>query len=285
MKPASFEYFSPRSIDEAVGLLAEHGGEARVLAGGQSLVPAMNFRLARPAVLVDINGIAEISGIREENGTLVVGALTRHAAFEKPVTGGPLATLLPTVAHNIAHLPIRRRGTFGGSVSHADPSAEWCTLSLALDADIVVRSTAGTRIVTATDWFKSIFTTDIRDGEMVTEIRLRRLGDDWRCGFVEFSRRAGDFAVVSALATLRIADGAIREARLALGGVVDKPVRALEAEALLVGATPGDAAFRAAADAARAAFEPFGDIHATAEYKSELIAVMARRALERAVAA
>lgn len=285
MKPASFEYYSPRSIDEAVGLLAEHGGEARVLAGGQSLVPAMNFRLARPTVLVDINGIAEIAGIREENGTLVVGALTRHAAFEKPVTGGPLAKLLPTVAHNIAHLPIRRRGTFGGSVSHADPSAEWCTLSLALDADIVLRSTGGTRTVPAGEWFKSIFTTDIRDGEMVTAVRLKRLGDDWRCGFVEFSRRAGDFAVVSALAALRLADGTIREARLALGGVVDKPVRAREAEALLVGATPGDAVFRAAADAARAAFEPFGDIHATAEYKSELIAVMARRALERAVAA
>lgn len=284
MKPASFEYFAPRSLDEAVALLAEHGGEARVLAGGQSLVPAMNFRLARPAVLVDINGVAEIAGIREEGDTLAVGAMTRHVAFEKPVTGGPLAKLLPTVAHNIAHLPIRRRGTFGGSVSHADPSAEWCTVALALDADIVVRSTAGTRSVPATDWFKSIFTTDIRDGEMVTEIRLKRLGDDWRCGFVEFSRRAGDFAVVSALATLRLAGGTIREARLALGGVVDKPVRAREAEALLVGAAPGDAVFRAAADAARAAFEPFGDIHATAEYKSELIAVMARRALERALA-
>lgn len=284
MKPASFEYFAPSSVDEAVALLAEHGGEARVLAGGQSLVPAMNFRLARPAVLVDINGIAGIAGIREDGDTLVVGALTRHATFEKPVTVGPLAKLLPTVAHNIAHLPIRRRGTFGGSVSHADPSAEWCTLSLALDAGIVVRSTSGTRTVPAEEWFKSIFTTDIRDGEMVTEIRLPRLGDDWRCGFVEFSRRAGDFALVSALAIVRVAGGTIREARLALGGVVDKPVRARDAEALLVGATPGDAAFRAAADAARSAFEPFGDIHATAEYKSELIAVMARRALERAFA-
>lgn len=284
MKPASFEYFAPSSVDEAVALLAEHGGEARVLAGGQSLVPAMNFRLARPAVLVDINGIPGIAGVRDENGTLAVGALTRHAVFERPVTSGPLAKLLPAMARTIAHLPIRRRGTFGGSVSHADPSAEWCTLALALDAGIVVRSTAGTRTVPAGDWFKSIFTTDIRDGEMVTEIRLPRLGDDWRCGFVEFSRRAGDFALVSALAVVRVEDGTIRAARLALGGVVDKPVRARDAEALLVGATPGDTVFRAAADAARAAFEPFGDIHATAEYKSELIAVMARRALERAFA-
>ncbi len=284
MKPASFEYFAPRSVDEAVALLGEHGGEARVLAGGQSLVPAMNFRLARPAVLVDINGIAGIAGVREEGETLSIGALTRHAVFEQPVASGPLGSLLPAVARHIAHLPIRRRGTFGGSVAHADPSAEWCTLALALDAEIVVRSTQAERRISARDWFKSIFTTDIRDGEMVTEIRLPRLGAEWRCSFIEFSRRAGDFAMVSALAAVRTENGIIGEARLALGGVVDKPVRAEGAEALLVGATPGDAVFRAAAEAARAAFEPFGDIHATAEYKSELIAVMTRRALERAVA-
>jgi carbon-monoxide dehydrogenase medium subunit len=284
MKPAAFEYFAPRSLEEATALLAEHGGDGRVLAGGQSLVPAMAFRLARPTVLVDINNIPEIAGIREDGDTLVVGALTRHVAFEKPVIAGPLGKLLPNVAHNIAHLPIRMRGTFGGSVSHADPAAEWCAVALALDAQVVVRSSAGTRSVAAADWFKSVFTTDIRDDEMVTEIRLRRLGDDWRCGFVEFNRRAGDFAVVSAVAAVQVERGTVREARLVLGGVVDKPVRAYEAEALLVGESPGDAAFRAAAEAARAAFEPFGDIHATPEYKSELVAVMARRALERAFA-
>jgi len=285
MKPAAFEYFAPRSVEEASALLAEHGGDGRVLAGGQSLVPAMNFRLARPAVLVDINRIAELAGIREEGSALVVGALTRHAVFEKPVTAGPLAKLLPTIAHNIAHLPIRTRGTFGGSIAHADPAAEWCALAAALDAEIVVRSTAGSRSVAAGDWFRSIFTTDIRDGELVTEIRLPRLGDDWRCGFVEFNRRAGDFAIVSAVALIRVEAGVIKETRLALGGVVDKPVRAKDAEALLVGAAPGDGAFRAAAEAARAAFEPFGDIHADAAYKSELVVVMTRRALERAVAA
>lgn len=284
MKPAAFEYFAPRSIEEATALLAEHGGDARVLAGGQSLVPAMNFRLARPAVLIDINNVAGIAGVREEGDALAIGALTRHAVFEKPVTSGPLAKLLPIVAHNIAHLPIRMRGTFGGSIAHADPAAEWCALAMALDAEIVVRSTDCSRTVPAADWFRSIFTTDIRDGEMVTEIRLPRLDDSWRCGFVEFNRRAGDFAIVSAVAVIRVDAGVIREARIALGGVVDKPVRASEAEALLVGEAPGDAAFRAAAEAARAAFEPFGDIHADAEYKSELVAVMARRALERAVA-
>lgn len=285
MKPAAFDYFAPRSIEEATALLAEHGGDARVLAGGQSLVPAMNFRLARPAVLVDINNVSGIAGIREEAETLAIGALTRHVVFEKPVATGPLATLLPVIAHNIAHLPIRMRGTFGGSIAHADPAAEWCALAIALDAEIVVRSTVGSRAVPAGDWFRSIFTTDIRDGEMVTEIRFPRLGEDWRCGFVEFNRRAGDFAIVSAVAAIRVEAGSIREARLALGGVVDKPVRASEAEALLVGEAPGNGAFRGAAEAARAAFEPMGDIHADAEYKSELVAVMARRALERAVAA
>jgi carbon-monoxide dehydrogenase medium subunit len=285
MKPAAFDYFAPRTLDEALALLAEHGGEARVLAGGQSLVPAMNFRLARPAVLVDINNIDNLAGIREEAGGVRIGALTRHVVFERPVTEGPLARLLPTIAHNIAHLPIRVRGTFGGSIAHADPAAEWCALAVALDAEIAVQSVGGSRTVAAAEWFKSIFTTDLRDGEMVTEVRLPRLGENWRCGFVEFNRRAGDFAIVSAVAAIRLDGGSIREARLALGGVVDKPVRAREAEALLVGEAPADAAFRAAAEAARAAFQPFGDIHASAEYKSELVAVMARRALERAAAA
>jgi carbon-monoxide dehydrogenase medium subunit len=285
MKPAAFEYFAPRSLEEATSLLAEHGGDARVLAGGQSLVPAMNFRLARPAVLVDVNGLRGLAGVREAADTVAVGALTRHVAFERPVTGGPLGRLLPVVAHNIAHLPIRMRGTFGGSIAHADPAAEWCAVAVALDAEIVVESSGGSRVVPASEWFRSIFTTAIRDGEMVTEVRLPKLGESWRCGFVEFNRRAGDFAIVSAVAAIRDDGGTIREARLALGGVVDKPVRAAEAEAILVGEAPGDAAFRAAAAAARAAFDPFGDIHADAEYKSELIAVMARRALERAVAA
>ncbi|HET7717731.1 MAG TPA: xanthine dehydrogenase family protein subunit M [Bauldia sp.] len=285
MKPAAFEYFAPRSVEEATALLAQHGSDGRVLAGGQSLVPAMNFRLARPAVLVDINGIDRLAGVREEGDRIIVGTLTRHVVFEKPVTDGPLAKLLPTIAHNIAHLPIRIRGTFGGSIAHADPAAEWCALAVALGAEIVVRSTGGSRTVAAGDWFRSIFTTDLRDGEMVTEVRLPRLGDDWRCGFVEFNRRAGDFALVAAVAALRIEGGLIREARLALGGVVDKPVRAEAAESLLLGQTPGDPVFRAAAEAARGSLEPFGDIHADAEYKSELVAVMARRALERAVAA
>lgn len=285
MKPAAFEYFAPKSLDEALALLAEHGEDGRVLAGGQSLVPAMNFRLARPAVLIDINGIGGLGGVSADDGVVRVGALTRHVVFERPVVAGPLARLLPTIAHNIAHLPIRVRGTFGGSLAHADPAAEWCALVAALDADIVARSAAGTRTIAATDFFRSIFTTDLRAGEMVTEIRLPHLDDAWRCGFVEFNRRAGDFAIVSAMVATKVADGRIAEARIALGGVVDRPMRATAAEQLLTGEAPSDAAFRAAANAASNAFEPFGDIHATPEYKAELVAVMTRRALERAFAA
>jgi carbon-monoxide dehydrogenase medium subunit len=285
MKPAAFDYYRPRRMDEALSLLAQHGGEGRILAGGQSLVPAMNFRLARPAVLVDINALDELAGVRVAQGRITIGALTRHVVFEQPVVDGPLGRLLPEIAHHIAHLPIRVRGTFGGSVAHADPAAEWCALALAVEAEIVLRSAGGTRVVAARDFFRTIFTTDVREGEMITEIGFPHFDGTWRWGFVEFSRRAGDFAIVSAIAGLRIENGAMREARIALGGVVDKPVRAASAEQLLVGEAPGDGAFRAASDAAARAFEPFGDIHATPEYKSELVAVMTRRALERAFAA
>src|SRR5262249_39105947 len=207
MKPAAFEYFAPRSVDEALALLAEHGGDGRVLAGGQSLVPARDFRLARPAVLVDINGIDELAGVRERDGVITIGTLTRHVVFERPVTTGPLERLLPTIAHNIAHLPIRIRGTFGGSVAHADPAAEWCALVVALDGEIIARSSGGMRTIAAADFFKSIFTTDLREAEMVIEIKLPALDDSWHCGFVEFNRRAGDFAIVSAIAALRLDDG------------------------------------------------------------------------------
>jgi aerobic carbon-monoxide dehydrogenase medium subunit len=285
MKPAAFEYHAPRSLDEALALLAKHGGDGRVLAGGQSLVPTMNFRLARPAVLIDINRIDGLSGFNESEGYLTIGTLTRHVAFEEPVTSGPLGRLLPEIAHQIGHLPIRVRGTFGGSLAHADPAAEWCTLALALDVRIAVRSAGGVRTIAAADFFRSIFTTDLRDGEMITAIDVPKLDERWRCGFVEFNRRAGDFAIVSAVTALRIEMGRILEARIALGGVVDKPVRAEAAEKALIGEAADEATFRAAGDIAGRSFEPFGDIHATAEYKAELVAVMTRRALTRAMTA
>ncbi|MGE0210781.1 MAG: xanthine dehydrogenase family protein subunit M [Parvibaculaceae bacterium] len=284
MKPCAFEYHAPSSIEDALELLRRFGGEARILAGGQSLVPAMNFRLARPAVLIDINGIDRLAGTSEANGSLLIGALTRHVAFERPVARGPVGRILPRLARHIAHFPIRTRGTFGGSLAHADPSAEWCTLALGLDAVVEARSAEGAREIAAADFFRSIFTTDLGEAEMLVRVRLPLLDESWRCGFVEFSRRAGDFAIVSAFAALKVENGVVREARLALGGVVDRPVRASDAEKALVGQPPQDGAFRASAAIAGESFEPMGDIHASEDYKKAIIPVIARRALEQAMA-
>jgi aerobic carbon-monoxide dehydrogenase medium subunit len=283
MKPAAFFYFAPGNLAEALEILQSSGPECRVLAGGQSLVPAMNFRLARPEALVDINRISGLSDISTIDGHLTIGALARHARFEQPVTDGPLGALLPKIARHIAHLPIRLRGTFAGSIAHADPASEWCTLAIGLDAEIVARSTSAIRTIPANEFFKSIFTTDLHQGEMIVEVRLPHLGNNWHCGFEEFSRRAGDFAIVSALACLRIDSGKISEARIALGGVVSRPVRSREAESILAGQRPDDELFREAARRASGEFEPLGDIHGSAEYKNDLVSVMLRRALEQAI--
>jgi aerobic carbon-monoxide dehydrogenase medium subunit len=208
--------------------------------------------------------------------------LVRHARFEQPVADGPLAVLLPKVARHIAHLPIRLRGTFVGSIAHADPAAEWCTLAVGLDADIIVESASLARTIPADAFFKSMFTTDLNEGEMIIEVRLPRLGTGWHCGFEEFSRRAGDFAIVAALALLHIDHGEIADARIALGGVINRPVRSRQAESVLAGEKPSPELFREAARQASQEFEPLGDIHGSAEYKRDLVAVMVRRALEQA---
>src|SRR5580700_7872368 len=153
MKPATFRYFAPRTIDQTLDLLAEHGEEGKVLAGGQSLVPAMNFRLARPSVLIDINRIDGLDYVRAQDGALCIGALARHARFESPVTGGALSTFLPRVARHIAHVPIRSRGTFCGSIAHADPASEWCLVAATLDAEAVIVSQRGTRNLWPADYF------------------------------------------------------------------------------------------------------------------------------------
>jgi carbon-monoxide dehydrogenase medium subunit len=194
MKPAAFEYFAPRTVDHALDLLAEHGEEGKILAGGQSLVPAMNFRLARPAGLIDINRIAALDYVREEGGELCIGALARHARFEAPAAGGALAAFLPRVAHHIAHVPIRSRGTFCGSVAHADPASEWCLVAATLDAEMIVASRRAARTLRPDAYFVSALTTALAPDELLTEIRLPLLDAGWRDGFAEFSRRAGDYA-------------------------------------------------------------------------------------------
>jgi carbon-monoxide dehydrogenase medium subunit len=284
VKPAAFSYHAPRSLDEALDLLALHGDEGKLLAGGQSLVPAMNFRLARPAVLIDINRIAALDFLGAEDGWLRIGALTRHVAFERPVAAGPLGTLLPRIARDVAHLPIRVRGTFAGSLAHADPAAEWTLAATTLGAEILARSSAGERVLAADGFFRTAFTTALRPDELITEVRLPLLGDAWRCGFMEFSRRKGDFALAMALAVVRLEGGRIAEARIGVGGAEHRPRRIEAAEQVLVGASAGKEAFAEAGAAVAAALEPASDIHASAEYRRDLAGVMTRRALAAALA-
>ncbi len=285
MKPAAFRYHAPKTIDEAVALLAEFAADdGRILAGGQSLVPTMAFRLARPAHLVDINGVEALNRIAVAGGKLVIGACVRHAAFHRPVCDGPLGKLLTDVVRHIAHYPIRNRGTFCGSLAHADPASEWCLIFAALDGEVVAKSARGERIIAARDFFNGIMTTALRDDELLVEARLPLLPGDTRCGFYEFSRRAGDFALAAAVGLYRLDGGRSAEPRLALGGVEVNPRRIAEAERALDGAAPGDNAFRAAAQAAMAAVDPMEDIINSAEFRRDLVLAVARRALERAAA-
>ena len=283
MKPAAFRYHAPKTVDEAVAALAAVAGEdGRVLAGGQSLVPTMAFRLAKPAHLVDINGVAALRRLTVADGKLVVGACVRHAAFERPVCEGPLGALLADVVHHIAHYPIRTRGTFCGSLAHADPSSEWCLVLAALDGEVLAKSVRGERVIAAREFFAGIMTTALDDDELLLEARLPLLPADARCGFYEFSRRAGDFAMAAALAVFRVEDGVIVAPRLAVGGAEPVPRRIAEAEYVLAGAAADAEVFDAAAAAAALAVDAMEDAVTTAEFRRDLVRAVTRRALERA---
>jgi carbon-monoxide dehydrogenase medium subunit len=285
MKPASFRYHAPKTIQEAIAMLAEYApDEGRVLAGGQSLVPTMAFRLARPHHLVDINGIEALRRLEVEHGKLVIGAGVRHQAFHRPAVEGPLGALLSVVMRHIAHYPIRTRGTFCGSIAHADPASEWCVVAVTLGAEMVARSTRGTRIIAAADYFQGIMTTALEADELLAEVRLPMLPVDTRFGFYEFNRRAGDFAMGMALATFRLANGVIAAPHVGVGGAEPSPRRIEEAEALLAGRAPGAAVFRAAGEVAAAAIDPLTDAQTNAQYRRDLVATVIRRALEQAVA-
>lgn len=279
MKPAPFLYVAAASRAHAVENLVRHGDEAKVLAGGQSLVPFMNFRLATPGVLVDINRITDLDYLIEDKDVLRIGALIRHHRFEQPVIDGPLGGLLGKVAHHIAHLPIRMRGTFLGSIAHADPASEWCTLAVALDAEMVVEGTGGARHIPAGDFFRAPFMTQLGETELICEVRLPVLGRDWNCGFAEVNRRIGDFALVAVVTAVQMKDGLIASAKIAVGGAAGHPFRARQAEQTLEGAKPGDAAWRMAAEVAADQADPMADAHATAEYRRHLVRAMTRRAL------
>lgn len=284
MKPAPFDYVKPSCRAEAVAALATHGEDGKALAGGQSLVAAMNFRLARPAVLVDLNGASDLDYLRPEGDRLRIGALTRHAAFHRPVVDGPLGLLLARVVRHIAHYPIRQRGTFTGSLAHADPASEWCLVARTLDAEMVIANAGGERMCQAGDFFRGTFTTAVQPNDLLAEARLPLLGPGWRSGFFEFSRRAGDFALAMSLAALEMRGGVIHAARLGVGGVADRPLRLEALEAELVGREPSAALFARMGEAARDLITPTEDIHATAEYRRDLIRTVVARALTQAAA-
>jgi carbon-monoxide dehydrogenase medium subunit len=283
MKPAPFVYHAPRTLDEALSTLSIVAAEdGRVLAGGQSLVPTMAFRLARPGHLVDINGIEEISRLAVQDGAISIGAGVRHAAFHTPVVAGPLGPLLTFVARHVAHYPIRVRGTFCGSLAHADPASEWCLLAVTLGAEITAAKVGATRVVMADAFFQGIMTTSLAEDEILTQAQLRLPPADTRFGFYEFSRRAGDYALAAALTSFRLVEGVIVEPRLGIGGAEACPRRLGEAERLLDGSAPSGTLFRAAAEAAADCVDPLEDIQADAAYRRDLVRAVTQRALERA---
>ncbi len=284
MKPAPFRYHTPHSVDEAVALLAEVApNDGRVLAGGQSLVPMMALRLARPEDLVDINSIPELGRLVADSEWLSIGACVRHAAFHSEVVGNPLGALLSEVANHIAHYPIRIRGTFCGSLAHADPSSEWCLVAAALGAEIRAQSRRGTRTLATDAFFRGAMSTALAPDELLTAVRLPLLSADSVFGFYEFSRRAGDYALSAALAVYRIEDGAIAEPRLALAGAENNPRRIAEAEAVLNGARPTSEIFRKAAHAAAEAIDPISDAQVSVGFRRKLVRTVCERALARTV--
>lgn len=283
MKPAQFSYHVPKTIEEALAVLAKVAPEdGRVLAGGQSLVPTMAFRLARPRHLVDINGVAGLDKLAVEGGKLCVGARVRHAAFEQPVEPGALGKLLTKVVQHIAHHPIRTRGTMCGSLAHADPASEWCAVAAAIDAEMIAKSARGTRTIAAKDYFQGIMTTALAEDELLAEVRLPLLSADTRTGFVEFNRRAGDFAFAMAVVAYQVKDGKIVGPRVAVGGAEASPRRIAEAEQVLVGKAADAAAFQAAGEAAAKAVDPLEDASIPQNYRRDLVRTMVVRALSEA---
>lgn len=284
MKPAPFEYYAPTTVEEALSHLAEHGYDAKPLAGGQSLVPMMNFRLAQPAILVDLNNIPELSFIRaEQDGGLRIGAMARHAQVEQDPQVAERAPLLAETIPHIGTTQIRTRGTFGGSISHADPAAELPTVSVILDAQFHLRSQAGERWVPARNFFAGIYTTEAQPEELLTEIVIPAMPPNSGWAMMEVSRRPHDFALVGVAAVVTLGqDRRCQGARIGLFGIGEKPAEAGRAAQLLMGRAPSAAAIAAAAQAVVQDIDPGGDIHATADFRRHLARVLTARALKAA---
>jgi aerobic carbon-monoxide dehydrogenase medium subunit len=282
MKLPPVDYEAPRTVSEAVELLAEHRDQASVLAGGQSLIPLLALRLARPDVLIDINGIAELSGVSATDGWVTVGAMTREYLAEESEILATTVPLLATALPFIGHEAIRNRGTIGGSLAHADPAAELPAVARALDAEFVVRGQFGERVIQAAEWFEGYLTTARRSDELLVQVRFPAAGPGTGFSFSEVARRHGDFAIVGLAASLTLSDGAITDARLAFAGLSDVPVRATDAENLLLGNVPSAELFDAAARRATEDIDPPADLHGSSEYRKKVAATLVRRGLRAA---
>ncbi|MEW5423155.1 xanthine dehydrogenase family protein subunit M [Amorphus sp. 3PC139-8] len=282
MKPAAFSYQAPTTIDEALALLADAGGDARILAGGQSLVPAMAFRLAQPAMLVDINGLSDAPRLAEEDGRLEIGPLVRHQDIRRLTPRRPLTAMLSTMAQHVGPWPVRSRGTFCGSLAHADPASEWALAVVALDANLTLESTAdGPRSVPAGDFFSAMMATSAREDEMLTAVTIPDLAAGTRWGFAEIGRRTGDFAIVLALAIYEMKGGRMSRVRIAVGGAEAVPRRLVDVETVLEGTAPSKPRFLQAAEYAADVVDPLEDGYADALYRRDLVRALVLRALQQ----
>lgn len=282
MKPPVFDYQRPRSVEETLDLLASHDGDAKVLAGGQSLVPMMNMRLAMPAVLVDINHVPGLNGISVDGDVIVLGALTRHREAELSPLLAEHHPVIAEAAGHISHVTIRNRGTVAGSIAHCDPAAEWPTVGLATEFTIVAHSKSGERRIAIDDLLVGPFTTTLNDDELITQVRVPKLAADAGAAFVEFSRVHGNFAIASVCAVVGVVDGEISSARIALGGVAATAIMVPAASELLIGRAPGTEAFAQAAGAVRDSIDPGSDVQATGDYRRQLAGTLVERALAQA---
>lgn len=281
MKPAPFQYVAPNSVEETVALLRAHGTDGKLLAGGQSLVPLLNMRLARPSVIIDLNRVRELDYIRQENGEIAIGAMTRQRTAERSQVVARRLPLLAAALPLVGHLQIRTRGTVGGSIAHADPSAELPAVLAALDGAVIVRGAGGTRRLPAREFFVSYLTTALRPDDLLVEVRFPA-HEQQGTAFLEVARRHGDYALAGVGVAVAIVGGVCTQACLAFTGVGPVPVRLPEAEAVVTGKAITDSTLSELRRIVTERIDPTGDIHASAEYRKEVAGVLAQRALRAA---
>ena len=284
MFPAAFDYRAPTTLAEALDVLRDRGDEAKVMAGGQSLIPLLKLRFAQPALVVDIGQVHGLAGVRRDDGHLVIGALTRHVDIERSADLRSTLPLLPEAAHWIADPLVRNRGTVGGSIAHADPAGDWGSVMLALDAEFVAHSKSGNRTIRAAEFFEGPFTTALKPDEVLTEIRIP-LGKGRSGGaYNKLERKIGDFATVGVAVQVEMDGDKIARAGIGMTSVGDKNLKAVDAERSLAGKAPTDQAIAEAGRLAAAAAQPKSDVRGSAEYKKDVVRVFVQRGLRTAVA-